>query len=116
MIFNGSTLKERALSSVSVGQKLLRITGPNGLPRLEFSLSEAAGKLSLELVRVEGMPQGQDISLLFRAAVSDACTVQTAGKGVDVDIKKGVIKAYWIALGAPKQGASFGGITFNSKK
>lgn len=109
--FDGSRVKEIAFENVTVKNSNLLVTAPNGFPRLEFAVTEESGRLHLDLVRVEGMPAGRDVSILFRATLASACQVQATGNGVELEGGPTEVRAFWTSLGQQKTATSWGGIS-----
>ncbi|MEI8342418.1 MAG: hypothetical protein WCH43_12915 [Verrucomicrobiota bacterium] len=96
-LFTGVSVKEIQFQTVTVEKDRIFLVAPNGFPRLEFSVSEAGGKLILALVRVEGMPLGKDSSLMFRAATSVPLIAEPGGANVEVESDGKGIRVYWIS-------------------
>jgi hypothetical protein len=109
--FDGSRVKEIAFESVTVKDGNLLVTAPTGFPRLEFAVAEKSGRLHLDLVRVEGMPAGRDVSIQFRATLANACQVRAIGNGVEWEGSPTEVRAFWTSLGQPKTATSWGGIS-----
>jgi hypothetical protein len=109
--FDGSRVREIAFENVTVKNGNLLVTAPTGFPRLEFAVAEKSGRLHLDLVRVEGMPAGRDVSIQFRATLANACQVRAIGNGVEWEGSPTEVRAFWTSLGQPKTATSWGGIS-----
>lgn len=116
VLFTGDDIREIQFQKVSFENGEIRMAGPNGFPRLEFSVTEGGGKLRLDLVRVEGMPLGRDCSLMFRAATATPLTVTPEGAGVKVDDGKHGLRIFWTGPYERLEGEkSFGSVTLRRK-
>jgi hypothetical protein len=115
LIFDGTRVKEVPLPNVAVAGDRLRVSGQNQFPRLEFTWAVTQGRISLGLVRAEGLPRGRDVSILFRAALRTPYTVKSDAPCLAVDEKSGVARAFWNSLPPAGPGAAFGTVTLTAK-
>lgn len=116
LFFNGVGVKEIPFQKVTFENGHIRLIGPNGFPRLEFSVSEEGGQLTLALVRVEGMPLGKDSSVMFRAATTVPLAANSDGAGVKVESDKKGVRIFWISPIQRAEGAkTFGGVTLKKQ-
>lgn len=115
LVFDGIRAKEVSFPNVTVTGDRIRVSGRNQLPRLEFSWTVTEGRISLGLVRAEGLPQGRDVSILFRAALKSPYVVQSDAPCLAVDENGGVVRAFWSSLPPAGPGAAFGTLTLTPK-
>ena len=115
LVFDGTRVKEVPLPNVVVAGDRLRVSGANQFPRLEFTWAVTQGRISLGLVRAEGLPRGRDVSLLFRAALKTPYTVKSDAPCLAVDESGGVVRAFWSSLPPAGTGAAFGTVTLTAK-